>query len=394
MPGIVNKYPVVLLHGMFGFGQQQITNRFLPYFGLWTVDAREVFKAEGVECVAPSMGPFTSAWDRACEIYAQLFGGTVDYGKAHAEKYGMKRYGRTYDKPLLPQWGTLDENGELVKINIIGHSFGGVSGRMLTELMANGSKEEQEATDPDDLSELFKGGHKGWVHSITTLASPHNGMSSVEGNVGDAMKQICRLLCDVVNVVDVTPLRSFYDLTLDMYGLTPKLFDFKNVWKDKEFKEFLFENKDSIIYDLTFQGAKELNEKLPTQDDIYYFSYRGGRTFADRKGQEWPSPLAFPILNILGFFMGKQSTVVLPDLSWRKNDMVINTVSAEAPIGAPRTDALPGDWSENYKPGMWHVFPMEYKDHMSYCGWLMTKRSYAKFFRNIFYDISSVPTVK
>ena len=27
-----NKYPVVLLHGMFGFGQQQITNDVLPYF--------------------------------------------------------------------------------------------------------------------------------------------------------------------------------------------------------------------------------------------------------------------------------------------------------------------------------------------------------------------------
>lgn len=393
MPGIVNKYPVVLLHGMFGFGQQQSTNDVLPYFGLWTIDARKVIEAEGVPCVAPSMGPFTSAWNRACEVYAQLFGGTVDYGKAHAEKYGMERFGRTYYKPLLPQWGTLDDNGELIKINIIGHSFGGVSGRMLAELMANGSKEEREATDPDDLSELFKGGHKGWVHSITTLASPHNGMSSVEGSVGTAMKHICRGICDVFNLVDATPLKSIYDLTLDMYGFQPSLSDPKSLWQDKAFKEYMFENRDTIVYDLTYQGAKELNEMLPTQDDIYYFSYRGARTFRDGKGQEWPSPLAFPILNVLGFFMGRQGTDVLPDLSWRENDMVINTASAEAPDGAPRTDALPGDWSENYKPGVWNVFPAELKDHMSYCGWLMTKRTYAKFFREIFFDISSVPTV-
>ncbi len=72
-----NKYPVVLLHGMFGFGQQQITNDVLPYFGLWTTDVRKMFIDMGVPCVAPSMGPFTSAWNRACEIYAQLFGGTV-----------------------------------------------------------------------------------------------------------------------------------------------------------------------------------------------------------------------------------------------------------------------------------------------------------------------------
>ncbi len=51
-----NKYPVVLLHGMFGFGQQQITNDFLPYFGLWTTDVRKMFIDMGVPCVAPSMG--------------------------------------------------------------------------------------------------------------------------------------------------------------------------------------------------------------------------------------------------------------------------------------------------------------------------------------------------
>lgn len=61
-------------------------------------------------------------------------GGTVDYGKAHAEKYGMKRYGKTYPKPMLPQWGTLDENGDLVKVNLIGHSFGGLQTGHLARL--------------------------------------------------------------------------------------------------------------------------------------------------------------------------------------------------------------------------------------------------------------------
>ncbi len=46
-----NKYPVVLLHGMFGFGQQQITNDVLPYFGLWTTDVRKMFIDMGVPCL-------------------------------------------------------------------------------------------------------------------------------------------------------------------------------------------------------------------------------------------------------------------------------------------------------------------------------------------------------
>ena len=52
-----------------------------------------------------------SAWDRTCELYAQLTGTRVDYGKAHAEKYGHARYGRTYEKPLFPGWGEPDADG-------------------------------------------------------------------------------------------------------------------------------------------------------------------------------------------------------------------------------------------------------------------------------------------
>jgi len=32
---------------------------------------------------AASVAPNGSAWDRACELYAQLSGTRVDYGKAH-----------------------------------------------------------------------------------------------------------------------------------------------------------------------------------------------------------------------------------------------------------------------------------------------------------------------
>lgn len=387
----LNQYPVVLLHGMFGFGQQQVTNKVLPYFGLWNTDIRKMFNDMGVPCVAPSMGPFTSAWNRACEIYAQLFGGTVDYGKAHAEKYGMKRYGKTYEA-LLPQWGTLDENGELIKINIIGHSFGGVSGRMLAELMANGSKEEQEATDPDDLSELFKGGHKGWVHSITTLASPHNGMTSVEGRVGTAMKHICRYICDVMNVLDITPLHSIYDLSLEMYGQANYM-HFTDIGRDELFKRYMFDNKDTIVYDLTIQGAHEANDRLPTQDDIYYFSHRGCRT-KTVAGFEVPQLKSFPLLNVLGFFMGIQGGSVTPTKEWRKNDMVINTVSAECPDNAPRRDVDFGFDLSTAKPGVWHVYPCEVKDHMSYCGWMENHKKYAAFFQDLYNTASSVPTVK
>lgn len=388
-----NRYPVLLLHGVFGFGQQQITSKVLPYFGLWNTDIRVMFEEMGVPCAAPSMGPFTSAWNRCCEVYAQLFGGTVDYGKAHAEKYGMKRYGATYTKPLLPQWGTLDANGDLIKVNIIGHSFGGATGRLLSELMANGSEEERAVTDPADLSPLFAGGHDGWVHSITTLASPHNGATCLEGNVGNGMRFACRCICDVFNLLDATPLRSIYNIGLQMYGLTPELWDFKNAWQDEGIKKYFAEMEDTCAGDLTIDGAHRLNEKIPLKDHVYYFSYRGYRT-KNRGGKEVPEWKSFPAINVLGFFMGRQNVPDVPDLSWRQNDMVINTVSGEAPDGEPRVDVPYKVKAEDLKPGVWHVFPAAYgKDHMSFLGYTETKEDFQAFYKKLYADASSVSTV-
>ena len=381
-----NNYPVVLVHGMFGFGQQQKTNDFLPYFGLWNKDIRKMFNEEmGVHCVAPSVGPFTSAWNRACELYAQLVGGRVDYGKAHAEKYGHERYGRTYEA-LLPEWGTRDKDGNVIKVNFIGHSFGGVSARMLTELLINGSEEERAVTDPSDLSPLFKGGQTGLVHSITTLASPHNGMTSVENRQGEVMGQICRVMSDVVNIIDATPLKKFYDLQLDHYKITPKgIFGFTRAWSDKKICKYFFDNEDNIVYDLTLKGAKEANEKIATQPDIYYFSFRGKRTIGIL-GRQIPSPKSFPVLNILGYFMGTNREAV-PDKSWLANDMIINTVSGEAPHNGPRRDAKPNE--KSYQPGIWNVMPVEKKDHMSYCGWMEKEETYAKFYKDIYERVSN-----
>ncbi len=386
-----NHYPVVLLHGMFGYGQQQKTEAHMPYFGLWNVHIRKLFEEQGIKTVAPSMGPFTGAWNRACEVYAQLFGGTVDYGKAHSEKYGCARYGRTYEA-LLPEWGTKDEDGNLIKINIIGHSFGGVTGRLLTELMVNGSAEERAVTDPGDLSPLFAGGHKGWVHSITTLASPHDGATCAEGAIGKVMVAACVLICDVTNLIGVTPLRDYYDLELDMYGFNPRLSKPSSLFRHKQFKEY-FSQPDSVTYDASLKGAPELNAKLPAQSNVYYFSYRGYRTFRlPFSKNEIPSPLAFPLINVLGFFMGRQKDGC-PDPSWRRNDMVINTVSGEAPTGDPRTDVPEAKVGTQYEPGIWNVYPAQFKDHMSFLGWTEKESDFRNFYQTI-YDIASTqPTV-
>ena len=389
-----SRYPVVLLHGMFGWGQQQALERVIPYFGFYNVNIRKMFEWEGVKAVAPSMGPFSSAWDRACEVYAQLVGGTVDYGKAHSEKYGHARFGRTYEKAMLPEWGSVDAGGDLVKINIIGHSFGGASGRMLIELLANGSEEERTVTSLEDLSPLFAGGHADWVHSMTALAAPHDGSTIFNGLSGRVFEPFALYFCSLINALDGTPFKRVYDLELDMFGITPRRYmNPLKGWKPGELKAF-FAQPDNLNYDATLEGAAELNKKLGTQPNIYYLSYHGCRTIhVPLLGWEVPRLKAVPLFNIFGFLIGLQDKSA-PNKSYRPNDMLVNEVFGQAPTGDPRVNELdfptPGVL---YTPGEWHVFPVETKDHLSYCGWAEPRDEYAEFYRSIYEVVSELPTL-
>ena len=165
------EYTNVFVHGFAGWGEYDATNKALPYWGNTSGDLMKYLSARGFDCHAASVSPTASAWDRACDLYAQLTGTRTDYGEAHSKACGHPRYGKSYTlRPLIKEWSA--EN----KINLFGHSFGGATVRMLAELMANGSEAERNAGGK--VSELFKGGKADWIYSIVTLAAPHNGTSS------------------------------------------------------------------------------------------------------------------------------------------------------------------------------------------------------------------------
>lgn len=72
--------PVVFVHGLMGWGQRAGINAMLPYWGMTTGSLTSYLNSLGYETYSATVGPISSAWDRACELYAQLTGTTVDYG--------------------------------------------------------------------------------------------------------------------------------------------------------------------------------------------------------------------------------------------------------------------------------------------------------------------------
>ena len=151
-----NNYPVVLVHGLLGWGNTEVLDK--NYWG-WNFSIRDMLNSEGFEVYTPTVGAVSSNWDRACELYAYLVGGTVDYGQAHAEKYGHSRYGKTYPG-AIKNIGQVDKDGNIKKIHLMGHSMGGETSRVLAQLLENGSLEEKAYL----CSENIKSQRYGKIH--------------------------------------------------------------------------------------------------------------------------------------------------------------------------------------------------------------------------------------
>ena len=78
----------------------------------------------------------------------------------------------------------------------------------------------------------------------------------------------------------------------------------------------------------------------------------------------------------MGAYTGTTAGGFAIDESWRENDVLVNTVAAAAPAGAP---ARPLD-RRNIVPGVWNIFPTVDGDHMWLQGGLMHRHDIRDFY--------------
>lgn len=383
-------YPYVLVHGLGGWGEGTGINDTVAYWGSTSGDLAARLREEGHEVHTPSVGPVSSAWDRACELYAQLTGTQVDYGEAHSKEHNHERFGRTYSEPLVEGWGEKSDNGQMKKINLIGHSFGGATVRLLTSLLEYGSDAEKKASG-NDVSPLFKGGKGEWVFSVTTLCAPHNGSTLTEiiNNSGSVLNSLTGLgglssildllgigklldLPDIGSTTDLLisfcmlasnlgePAEGIYDLMLDQFGVDKV--DAASLRSAIE--KVTASGNDHAAYDLSPDGAAALNKTIKTVDSVYYFSYAYSTTSKSALlGGQLPTVggtllvLQGPALG-MGFYTGETDGGIVIDEKWQENDGLVSVVSAQKPDGEDGvycdknvTDLKP----DEVKKGVWHV---------------------------------------
>ncbi len=358
-------YPYVLVHGMGGWGESAGINSISPYWGSFTGSLSQYLRGEGHIVYEATVGPFSSCWDRACELYAQLTGTRVDYGAAHSAQHGHDRYGKTYTVPLYADWGEETDGGQLQKINLIGHSFGGNTIRLLTSLMEYGSEEERKAS-PDDFSQLFKGGKGEYINSVTTLCSPHNG--STLYYVVDKQNLIPTALGILKTAGGLTDIISggMIDFQLEHFGIFSDSGNAMSLINDS-----FMNGKDNAFYDLSPHGATELNKVIRTVDSVYYFSYAYCTTEkAPVTGKQTPvlstMLVLMPIARLIGSYTNTSADApVKIDESWLPNDGLVNVVSAQSPNDE---ESIPYSNETEPERGIWYVFPTRTGDHGAVIG--------------------------
>ena len=369
-----NRYPFIFVHGMFGWGEKIGIDKISPYWGGTTGSLMKYLRKQGYECYSASVGPVASAWDDACELYAQLMGTRVDYGKAHSEAHGHRRFGRTYKKPLCEGFGKR-------KFHLIGHSHGGQVIRLLAHLLTYGDETEKNATDSEDISPLFTGGKADYIESITTICSPHNG-STLYQVVEDKnlLHTLGRFTDFMMGLIGRTPFHGrFVDYQFEQFGLTPVKGEFK---PDKLFTAMnrIRDGEDYVLSDLSLKGAYELNKMIEISDSIHYFSYAANGCV----GNEHKS-------KNMNFFLLKMFSHVLVrlplpendygltfDESWRPNDGLVNTVSAKNPADEPAKD-----FDGKIEKGIWNVMPVLECDHGGATGLLTGRKRIHKLYTDL-----------
>lgn len=337
-------YTNVFVHGLGGWGSYDVSNDLMPYWGMMGGDLMTYLNARGFNCAAASVNPSSSAWDRACELYAQLTGTRVDYGKEHSERCNHERYGEDYTGKAL-----IDEFDSKNKINLFGHSFGGATILMFLDILEDGSDAEKKATPKDELSPFFEGGKGDYVYSITALAAPMNGTTALE------------VAEEVRNDPDATARENMV-----VWLLTELAFPDRGQ-----------DPKDTAGYDMYIDSAAEMLKDIETQPDVYYFSLPCCAT-ENVDGKEIPKDeliefVYAPACNRMCNFTGYTAGGYYIDESWQANDSLVNVKSAIAPFNAPQK-AID---TENIEPGIWNVYPTYEGDHMALMG-DMTKVNYVR----------------
>ena len=326
-------------------------------------DITNYLKEQGFEVYTASVGPVSSNWDRAVELFYQIKGGQVDYGQDHAKTYGLIQKPEAKNFPgLYPDW---DQNHP---IHIIGHSMGGQTARMLQYLLESVFYLKEEEEQPEE-STLLGYVHTGWITSITTISTPHNGTT-----LSDIITKGIPFLQDVMGVAAVVG-NDFFDFDLQQWGFEKRREETWVAYFRRMREHKAWGTRNMCAWDVSLEGARSLNTLAPVSSNIYYFSYATSNTKQDSaSGFHLPHKSMNLILWANARIMGRKKAYwtdgTATDSTWYENDGIVNTISQLGPTtGTDGEDHIVAyKAGELLIPGQWYHIKTYNLDHKAFIG--------------------------
>ena len=354
-----NKAPIVLVHGFLGWGEDEVGD--INYWG-GANDIEAYLQSKGYTVFSVSVGPISSNYDCAVETFFQIKGGQLDYGKKHSEKYGLiqRPKGKVY-KGLFPEW---DNNNP---IHLIGYSFGGQTIRMLHHLLK--TKVDFENRTPNIL---LDNNLDNWFKSITTMSTPLNGAT-----IADITSKLIPFSDNIMPIINVIS-TDYYDLDLYQWGLNKKETESLFGYMNRLIQNNAWNTTNSIAYDATLAGAKNINNLVSIDPSVYYFSYSTSCSKKDPSTgfhipQESLSLANYPLCYLMGRINIKSDENLKTDSTWFENDGTVNTISMVRPFtGDNGPEPMKKiEKGEKPEPGVWNFMGEYNLDHKNFIGFFI-----------------------
>jgi len=353
-----NNYPVVFIHGFMGWGPGEMGD--YSYWGGKNNYIKDL-EEEGHQIFAVSVGPISSNWDRAVEAFYQIKGGQVDYGSSHSENNKIIRMpkGKSY-AGLYPQWS--NEN----PVHLIGHSMGGQTARMLHYLL---TQEINQNNNEKEESSLLGQSNSGWIKSITTISTPHDGTTL--SHIITSTIPYVQYFAGIAGLFG----NNYFCFDLEQFGIKKQKnetwLSFITGLKDNS----IMNTKNFSVYDLSLVGAKNFNGYSQASPEVYYFSFITSTTKKDSKTSFQIPFEDTPLLNkarakLIGSRSGYWADGTQTDSLWFENDGVVNSVSMFGPTtGVNGADPIiEYDSKDLLITGQWYWTKINQMDHWSVIG--------------------------
>lgn len=351
---MANGFPVILVHGLFGWGPTELAE--FPYWGTGRSVPSPLPRREA------TVGPISSLHDRACELAYQLKGGQVDYGAEHAAEVGHERYGRNYGDgaALYPQWSRGSP------VHLVGHSMGAATVFVLQQMLA------------DDF--FGWGSSAEWVASISSISGVLNGSTATyfygcdertglldedgaAAFIGYGIELFVRATGGVFD--------RFYDFQLDQWGIPARRDENLAGYVARIADSPMFLGRDNGAYSLTIQSLHAYNIACRTHPNTYYFSYATCQTFqALLSDHAWPESDMNPFLIPASLYIGgaRFAESFYPAFhaeDWWPNDGLVSVFSQQYPriSGNHPVHGALGDRA-SFQPGGWYYQTLHDVDHI------------------------------